>query len=99
MIWLGRILGIIGIVLLGMDAVKWAGDGGMRFTEIGEWWFWLHPDSLQLAQPAIERHVAVWLWDPVLLTVLLWPAAVVFLVLGGVFIAIGRWRRWRRMQT
>jgi len=97
--WLGRILGILGLTVLISDAMGWADGGETRFSDIGEWWFWAHPDSLQLAQPALERHVAPWLWDPVMLTVLLWPLAVVLLVLAGVFIGIGRWRKVRRQEN
>jgi hypothetical protein len=47
---------------------------GFVLRQLGEWWFRLHPDSLQLAQPAIERHVHPWLWDPLMLSLLTTPA-------------------------
>lgn len=94
--WIGRIIGVLGLIVLINDIMAWQGGGGMRFSDIGEWWFWAHPDSLQLAQPALERHVAPWLWDPVMLTVLLWPLAIVLLVIAGILIGLGRWRGMRR---
>ena len=50
----------------------------------------IHSTSLQLLQPAIERHVAVWLWNPVILTVLTAPAALVFAILGAILMLLGR---------
>jgi hypothetical protein len=52
----------------------------------------LHRDSLQLLQPALERHVAVWLWDPVLLTVLQWPFMAVLAAPGLALAVLGRRR-------
>ncbi|MEM8959488.1 MAG: hypothetical protein AAGC86_16935 [Pseudomonadota bacterium] len=88
--WIGRILGLIGLGLMVGDLAIWNDGETARFLSIGEWWFWAHQDSLQLAQPAIERHVAPWLWDPVIQTVLLWPASITVLVISGLFIGIGR---------
>lgn len=72
-----------------------AGDvmasGSLR--AVGTWWFMLDRDSLQLLQPALERHVAVWLWDPVMLTVLQWPMAAVLAVPGLGLALAGRSRK------
>ncbi len=64
------------IVLAGDLWSGLAGEGPVRLGALGEWWFWLHPSSLQVLEPAIARHVAPWLWDPVMQTLLLWPLAV-----------------------
>lgn len=47
---------------------------GFVLRHLGEWWFRLDRDSLQIAQPALERHVHPWLWDPVMLALLTTPA-------------------------
>lgn len=81
---LGRALGwallILAVVMLGYDAWLWAAGGPVRLTAAGELWARLDLASLNLVQAVTERYIAPALWDPVLLTVLLWPAA---LVLGG----------------
>jgi hypothetical protein len=68
--------------------IDWQGTisvgNAFRFSSIGEVWFQNYPESLQLIQPAIERHIAEWLWDPVLLTILQWPAALVLVALATV---------------
>ena len=83
-----------GWVLLALAAVVAAVDllisGGLR--AFGAWWFMLDRDSLQLLQPALERHVAVWLWDPVMLTVLQWPMAAILAVPGVLLRLLGRRR-------
>ena len=84
----------IGFGLLGLSAAVAALDlaatapAGFRLRALGEWWFRLAPDSLQLLQPALERHVAVWLWDPVTLTVLEQPAAALLAGLGALLLAV-----------
>lgn len=86
---IGWVIGLAGVLLLAVDLLETRG-GALR--AVGQWWFRLHRDSLQIAQPAIERHVAPWLWDPVILTVLEAPAAPVLIALGLVLWLIGRRR-------
>ena len=83
-----------GWVLLVLAAVVVAVDvlAAGRLRAFGEWWFMLDRDSLQLLQPALERHVAVWLWDPVMLTVLQWPMVAILAVPGVLLGLVGRRR-------
>lgn len=64
-------------------------SGGDSWIATGLWWFRFHPDSLQLLQPAIERHVSVWLYEAIVQPLLEAPlvlvaggTALVLLVLG-----------------
>ena len=75
-----------------------AGDADtLHLSVFGEIWFALHPESLQLAQPAIERHLLPWLWDPVLITVLLAPASISLAALG-LFLLVASGLRRRRFR-
>jgi len=56
----------------------------------GETWNDVHSNSLLLLQPAIERHVAVWLWDPVMLSILTSPTWLVLGVIGIILVLLGR---------
>lgn len=78
---------LVGLLLVGLGVAAGALDlvRGGELRAVGAWWFALHRDSLQLLQPALERHVAIWLWDPVMLTVLQWPLA---LLLGAIGVAL-----------
>jgi len=59
---------------------------------LGLRWFEIHKNSLLLIQPAIERHIAVWLWPP-LQWVLQQPAWLVPGVLGVLGLLIKAVRR------
>ena len=52
----------------------WAETGRFIPLALGQMWFDRDPSSLNLAQAVIERYVWPPLWDPVILTVLRWPA-------------------------
>lgn len=73
---------LLGVAVLISDVVG-ADAEGFRLTALGEWWYWLHPGSLQLLQPGIERHVSPALWAHVVQPVLQWPLAVELFALSG----------------
>jgi hypothetical protein len=79
----GRIIGwflvAAGIVILTRDLIGWINAGLLSFAAAGELWFMLHDSSLNLIQAVTQRYVFPQLWDPIAVTVLLWPA---FLVVG-----------------
>jgi hypothetical protein len=79
-----------GFVFAVYDGTKSIAGNRLYITKLGETWNAIHSTSLQLLQPAIERHVAVWLWDPVALSVLTAPTWLVFAVLGAVLMLFGR---------
>jgi hypothetical protein len=90
---MGRILGWIFLVTgAGFAAADllFPAPGGFTLRALGQWWFFIHPGSLQLAQPAIERHVAPFLWDPVILSLLQVPAALLFAGLGAALVLLIR---------
>jgi len=95
-----RVLGVLllaGAVIAGVLQFQMWSDTG-RFTPLalGQLWYNIDPPSLNIAQAAIERHVWPPLWDPVILTILRWPAWLVLGVPGVVFMALPRHRRQRR---
>jgi len=79
-----------GFIALVYDGTKSIAGNALSFTPVGQIWANIHTTSLQLLQPAIERHVAVWLWDPVVLGILTAPAWLVFGILGAILMLIGR---------
>ncbi|MEM9062950.1 MAG: hypothetical protein AAGD13_21000 [Pseudomonadota bacterium] len=78
-IWIARIFGLGALAVLISDGLAAFSGGSFRLTALGEWWFWAHKDSLQVLQPAIERHVDPLLpfsiWDPGVQSLLEWPFA------------------------
>lgn len=82
-----------GFVFFVYDGTKSIAGDRLFFTKLGDVWNAVNSTSLLLLQPAIERHVAQWLWDPVILSVLTAPAWLVFAVLGAVLMLLGRKKR------
>lgn len=87
--WIARLFALVTVAVLASDVVMWLSEGRFRLTALGEWWFWAHKDSLQVLQPAIERHVESWLpftiWDPGVQTLLEWPLVAELGVLTAAF--------------
>ena len=76
---IGWILVVAAIVILARDIIGWINAGSLAFVAAGELWFTLHDGSLNLIQAVTQRYIFPQLWDPIAVTVLLWPA---FLVVG-----------------
>jgi hypothetical protein len=83
---IGRIIGwllvLAALVVLGRDLIGWLDTHHLVFVPAGALWYQISPNTILLAQPAIQRHLAPWLWDPVIQTILLWPAVLVLGVPG-----------------
>jgi hypothetical protein len=83
---LKRISRLIGFALLAL-----AGYHLLFFTaaSLGEVWSKAHFTSLQIFQPAVERYISVWLWENVVVKILLLPAWLPAAVLGAIFTYLG----------
>jgi hypothetical protein len=92
--FLFRFLGLwifaAGFVFLIYDGTKSIADKMLYFSKVSDVWAWVHQDSLLALQPAMNRHLMGWLWDPVVLTVLAAPASLVLAILGTFLILFGR---------
>jgi len=93
---IGWILLALGAAILCYDLVKWMLSGTFEVIDAGLFWFSVHPDSLQLAEPAIARHIHPFLWHPVMSSILLAPAFVVFGVPGVIFLHLTCGNVWGR---
>jgi hypothetical protein len=91
--FLGLLLLAAAFITLVIDGTKSIAGRGLTVTPFGQYWNDIHSTSLQLLQPALERHVAEWLWDPVALNILTAPAWLVLGLLGAVLMLIGRKKR------
>ncbi len=86
----------LGVGFLGWAVIGYFQQGKFEPEALGKVWFTIHPDSIQLLQPAVERHLWPWLWSDIIQPVLEAPAYVDFLVLGAVLALIFRRRRGNR---
>lgn len=93
----GWLLILAALAVAGIEALHWWRTGEWQAIPAGKLWFDLHKDSLQLIQPVIERYIWPPLWNPVLFTVLQWPAWAVLGVPGLVLALVPGLRGRRRM--
>jgi hypothetical protein len=93
---IGRLLGhLFLLAALGAavwDGLNWQQTGVWRMSRIGELWFQLSPDTLNVSQAAVQRYLSPEFWDPGVVTVLLWPALPALLIAGIVFRVLFRRR-------
>jgi hypothetical protein len=94
---IGRIIGWIflaaGFMVLGHDCLQFLNSGEWNSILLGELWYKFDAQGLNFTQAIIQRYVSEYLWDPILLTVLLWPAWLDFLVPGILITVLFRKRR------
>ena len=97
---IGRFLAWLFIALavgvFAYDVWVFLNSGAVRLTALGQLWYWIHPGSLNLSQAVIERYVHPFLWDPIIIDVLLAPACVIFLAIGIVLALLFRRKKRRR---
>ena len=103
---LGRILILFGICLFILTLVSNYFDIVLQITgkneiiQLGQFWFHLAPNSLQIAESVVSRYVdpcsaldildcSGFIWHPFISSILLMPAAVILALLSFVFIAFG----------
>lgn len=94
---IGRLLGWIltgsAFLVLGHDLLQYLDSQAWHSILLGELWFKINPEGLNLAQAIVQRYISPVIWDPVILNLLLWPAWLVFLVPGLLLLALFRKRR------
>lgn len=91
--FIAALFGLGALVAVAADA---AASSPFRLRPLGEVWFALHPDSFQLLQPAIERHIHPDAWDRVAEPVIFTPLvailagiAIVLFLLSRLFSGVG----------
>jgi hypothetical protein len=95
---LGWLLVLAALVVLARDLIGWLDTHHLAFVAAGALWYQLSPNTILLAQPAIQRHLAPWLWDPVIEDVLRLPAVVVLGAPGAALLWLCRPRDRRRRR-
>ena len=84
---IGRIIGwflvAAAVGAAGYEGFSWLQSGAYRGFTFGETWAAIDRGSLNLLQAGIQRYVAPWLWEDVVLPVLLAPLWLVLAVPGA----------------
>lgn len=85
------------LVALVHDGARSIAASSAVVTSLGELWFSISAPSLNLTQAVIERYIGSFVWNPVLVSILQAPAAVVLMVIALIFAFFGR--RPRRLSA
>jgi hypothetical protein len=89
---IGRLIGWIiflaGLAVLVRDMFVWIDTKHWAPIALGQLWFDLDRSSLNLVQAVVQRYIHPFLWDPIIVTILLWWAFAVLMVLGVLILAL-----------
>ena len=94
---IGWMLLLAALAAAGYEAMAAIKSGGWHPVALGELWYRIDRGSLGLAQAGVQRHVASWLWEPVIVAILRLPGWIAFGVPAAALLWLGRRRRpkWR----
>src|SRR5215470_16756257 len=91
---IGWIIFLAGLAVLARDVFVSIEAGHWVPIAVGQLWFDLDRSSLNLVQAVVQRYIHPFLWDPIIVTVLLCWAFAVLMVLGLLVLAIAsKWKR------
>ena len=78
----GQGLVFSGIFLGLWDVVCWLLFGSFSIPDTGSLWYRFHAESLLLLEPAVSRYAHPYLWDPIILEILIAPTGLVLFLFG-----------------
>jgi hypothetical protein len=94
---IGRLIGwvifLAGVSVLVRDALVWNDTKRWAPIAVGQLWYDFSRSSLNLVQAVVQRYIHPFLWDPIIVTVLLWWAFAVLMILGLLILAVSFARR------
>ena len=89
-----RLIGYVlvggGFVALVLDGARSIANQSLGFMSLGDMGLWLLGERYLLLQPATERNLHPFLWDPVMLNITMLPGFAIALALGFLLLRIGR---------
>ena len=97
---IGRLIGWIifltGLSVLVRDVLVWIDKKHWAPITLGQLWFDFSRSSLNLVQAVVQRYIHPFLWDPIIVTILLCWAFAVLMVLGLLILMLSGKRARRR---
>jgi hypothetical protein len=96
----GRVIGWIillaGGAVLVRDLLVWIDTKHWAPVALGQLWYQLNRSSLNLVQAVVQRYIHPFLWDPIIVSILLSWAFAMLMILGGLLLVLFRRRDARR---
>jgi hypothetical protein len=90
---IGWVLFLAGLSVLVRDVIAWFETRVWMPIAVGQLWYELDRSSLNLTQAIIQRYITPFLWDQIIVRVLLCWAFVVLIGLGALILLLARKRR------
>jgi hypothetical protein len=84
----GWIIFLTGLAVLVRDVVVLIETGRWAPILLGQLWFDIDRSSLNLVQAVVQRYIHPFLWEPIIVTILLCWAFAVLMVLGLAILAL-----------
>jgi hypothetical protein len=89
---IGWLFVLAGLSVLVRDVIAWFENRVWTPIAVGELWYHIDRSSLNLAQAVIERYVSAFLWDQIIVRILLCWAFAVLIAVGAVILLLARRR-------
>jgi hypothetical protein len=89
---IGWIALLAGAAVLVRDLLVWIDTKHWAPIALGKLWYDLNRSSLNLVQVVVQRYIHPFLWDPIIVSILLSWAFVVLMVLGALLLTAFRKR-------
>jgi predicted membrane protein len=93
----GWIIFLTGLSVLVRDVLVWIDTKRWAPIALGQLWFDFSRSSLNLVQAVVQRYIHPFLWDPIIVTILLCWAFAVLMVFGLLILMLSRKRTRRRV--
>jgi hypothetical protein len=90
--FLGWLITAVALMVAGAEILASLEAGAYQGLAIGYLWFKIDTGSLNLSQAIVQRYIHPSVWDPVIVTILTWPAWITLGVLGPALALIFRKR-------
>jgi heme/copper-type cytochrome/quinol oxidase subunit 2 len=87
---------LAGAAVLVRDGLVWIDTKHWAPIALGQLWYQLNRSSLNLVQAVVQRYIHPFLWDPIIVSVLLSWAFVVLIIFGVLLLVVFRRRNARR---
>ncbi len=98
-----RVLGVwllaAAFVAFVIDGTRSIANGALTTTPLGATMFAIDPSMLNTAQAAVQRYIAPWVWDPVIVWLLEAPTFLTMGLIGAALVLAGRKPGRHRLES
>lgn len=93
---IGWVMFLAGLSVLARDLIAWFDSKIWAPVAVGQLWYEIDRSSLNLVQAVIQRYVSPFLWDRIIVNILLCWASALLIGLGAAVLLLTRTNRQPR---